>query len=69
MSEKQVGTVKWFSKEKGYGLIRSDSGADVYVHLSTIAEGGIHSLEDGERVEFTIEQGQKGPTAVNMRKL
>ncbi len=69
MSEKQEGTVKWFSNQKGYGFITPDGGADVFVHHSAIVEQGFRSLEEGERVEFTIEQGQKGPAAANVRKL
>lgn len=69
MSEKQVGTVKWFSNQKGYGFITPDGGADVFVHHSAIAEQGFRSLEEGDRVEFTIEQGQKGPAAANVRKI
>ncbi len=67
VSETQVGTVKWFSNQKGYGLITPDGGADVFVHHSAIVEQGFRSLEEGDRVEFTIEQGQKGPAAANVR--
>jgi CspA family cold shock protein len=69
MSERETGTVKWFSDQKGYGFIARDGGEDVFVHHSAIIEPGFRSLAEGERVEFTIEQGQKGPAAANVRKL
>jgi CspA family cold shock protein len=69
VNEKQVGTVNWFSNQKGYGFITLDGGKDVFVHHSAIVEHGFRSLEEGERVEFTIEQGQKGPAAANVRRL
>jgi CspA family cold shock protein len=69
MGETKTGTVKWFSDQKGYGFIAQDEGEDVFVHHSAIVEPGYRSLREGERVEFTIEQGQKGPAAANVRKL
>jgi CspA family cold shock protein len=69
MSETKTGTVKWFSDQKGYGFITVDGEKDVFVHHSAIAGGGFKSLREGERVEFTIEQGQKGPAAANVRTL
>lgn len=57
------GTVKWFNAEKGYGFIAVDGGADVFVHYSAIQMDGYRSLEEGQRVEFEISQGQKGPQA------
>jgi CspA family cold shock protein len=69
MSESKTGTVKWFSNQKGYGFITVDGGSDVFVHHSAIDEPGFRSLIEGERVEFTLEQGQKGPAAANVRKL
>ena len=69
MSESKSGTVKWFSDQKGYGFIEQDGGGDVFVHHSAIIEPGFRSLREGERVEFTVEQGQKGPAAANVRKL
>jgi len=57
------GTVKWFNAEKGYGFIAVDEGPDVYVHYSQIQMEGFRSLEDGQRVEFEISQGQKVPQA------
>jgi CspA family cold shock protein len=69
MSESKTGTVKWFNDQKGYGFIAQDDGPDVFVHYSAISEEGFRSLAEGERVEFNIEQGQKGPAAANVRKL
>ena len=57
------GTVKWFNAEKGYGFIAVDDGADVFVHYSAIQQDGYRSLDEGQRVEFEISQGQKGPQA------
>jgi cold shock protein len=62
------GTVKWFNAEKGYGFIAQDGGgADVFVHFSAIQSDGYRSLEQDQRVEFDITQGQKGPQAENVR--
>lgn len=61
------GTVKWFNAEKGYGFIAVDGGADVFVHFSAIQSDGYRSLDDGQRVEFDVAQGQKGPQAENVR--
>ena len=68
MSETIHGTVKWFSDQKGYGFIAREDGEDVFVHHSAIQEAGFRTLQEGERVEFVIEQGQKGPAAANVRK-
>ena len=57
------GTVKWFNSEKGYGFIAVDGGNDVFVHFSAILADGYKSLEDGQRVEFEVTQGPKGPQA------
>ena len=62
------GTVKWFNAEKGFGFIEQDGGgADVFVHHSAIAVEGYRSLDDNQRVEFDVSQGQKGPQAGNVR--
>jgi len=63
-----VGTVKWFNAEKGFGFITpDDGGADVFAHFSAIATSGYRSLDENQRVEFEIAQGQKGPQAANIR--
>jgi CspA family cold shock protein len=70
MSERITGTVKWFNGSKGYGFIApDDSSEDVFVHYSSIEGEGFRNLDEGERVEFTIEQGEKGLQATNVVKL
>lgn len=66
MSDRITGTVKWFNSSKGYGFLSQENGADVFVHYSAIRGDGYRSLEEGQTVEFTIEQGQKGPQASNV---
>jgi CspA family cold shock protein len=63
------GTVKWFSNEKGYGFIAREGADDVFVHHSKIEMEGYRSLTEGQRVEFEVEQGPKGPQATNVRML
>ena len=63
------GTVKWFNESKGFGFISQEGGPDVFVHYSAIASEGFRSLAEGDRVEFDVTQGQKGPQAANVRKL
>jgi CspA family cold shock protein len=60
MSERVLGTVKWFNGSKGYGFIEREDGDDVFVHYSAILGEGFRNLDEGQRVEFTIEQGPKG---------
>lgn len=63
MAERVTGTVKWFNATKGFGFIQQDEGEDVFVHFSAISGEGYKSLEEGQRVEFVVTQGQKGPQA------
>lgn len=63
MTEKVQGTVKWFNGSKGYGFIERSEGEDVFVHYNAIAGDGYRNLEEGQRVEFVVTQGQKGPQA------
>ena len=60
------GTVKWFNDRKGYGFIEQENGDDVFVHHSAINASGFKSLQEGDRVTFEIEEGQKGPAAANV---
>lgn len=61
-----TGTVKWFNDAKGFGFIEQESGPDVFAHFSAITGDGHKSLAEGQRVEFTVTQGQKGPQAENI---
>ena len=67
MSSRETGNVKWFNDAKGYGFIQREGGADVFVHYSAIQMDGYRTLEEGQRVEFEISQGQKGPQADMVR--
>ena len=60
------GTVKWFNETKGFGFIQQENGPDVFAHFSEIASSGFKTLMEGQQVEFSIAQGQKGPNAVNI---
>jgi CspA family cold shock protein len=64
-----TGIVKWFDNHKGYGFIEQEDGPDVFVHHSGINATGFKSLNDGDSVTFNVEQGQKGPAAVNVTKI
>ena len=66
MEERIIGTVKWFNGSKGYGFIEREDGDDVFVHYSEIQADGFRNLDEGQRVEFTITEGQKGPQASNV---
>ena len=63
MSNKVNGTVKWFNESKGYGFISQDGGPDVFAHFSSIQGDGFKTLKEGQKVEFIVTQGQKGPQA------
>lgn len=70
MSEERItGTVKWFNAQKGFGFIERQGGPDVFVHQSAIESSGYRELHEGERVEFTITQGEKGPQASRVVRL
>ncbi len=69
MSERMTGTVKWFNGAKGYGFIAREVGDDVFVHYSAIQGEGFRNLEEGQRVEFDVEQDRKGARAVNVSVL
>lgn len=62
-----TGTVKWFNDSKGFGFIQREDGPDVFVHFSAIAGDGFRSLQEGQRVEFEVTQGPKGPQASNVK--
>ena len=66
MSDTVKGTVKWFNESKGFGFIEQDSGPDVFAHYSSIVGSGFKTLTEGQQVEFSITQGQKGPQAENI---
>ena len=61
-----TGTVKWFNETKGFGFIEREDGPDVFVHFSSIKGGGFKTLSDGQKVQFTVTDGQKGPQAENV---
>ncbi len=65
----ETGTVKWFNRTKGFGFIEREEGEDVFVHFSAITTEGFKTLDEGDKVEFEITDGPKGPQAANVRKL
>lgn len=69
MEERKTGTVKWFNDQKGYGFILQENGADVFVHYSAIVSEGFKTLSEGQSVEYTLEEGPKGPAAANVHKV
>lgn len=69
MSERLKGTVKWFNETKGFGFIEQSNGPDVFAHFSAIQGSGFKTLAEGQEVEFSITQGQKGPQAENITPL
>jgi cold shock protein len=69
MGERKTGTVKWFNGEKGYGFISQSDGADLFVHFSEIQSKGFRTLQEGQRVDFIVGEGRKGPQAQEVRVL
>lgn len=70
MSNRETGIVKWFNDQKGFGFISPESGTkDIFVHHSAIMSDGFRSLAEGDRVEFSVEEGPKGPAAANVEKV
>jgi len=69
MAERIVGTVKWFNGTKGFGFISRENAPDVFVHYSAIQGDGFRNLDEGQKVEFEVEQGNKGPQAANVTVL
>lgn len=69
MEDREIGTVKWFNNAKGYGFIQRESGEDIFVHYSSIISEGYKSLKEGQKVEFNLGQGDKGPQAQEVHLL
>lgn len=67
MAAREQGVVKWFNNEKGFGFIQRENGPDVFVHFKAIVAEGYRSLSEGQRVEFTVTQGPKGPQAEDVK--
>ncbi len=67
MAERKEGTVKWFNNSKGYGFIEQEGGNDVFVHYQSILSDGYKTLEEGQKVEFTESEGEKGPQATEVK--
>ena len=66
MADRETGTVKWFNSQKGFGFITRDDGEDAFVHYSSIQNDGFKNLDEGDKVEFTMSEGEKGPQAVDV---
>jgi cold shock protein len=66
MSDSVIGTVKWFNETKGFGFIQQENGPDVFAHFREITGSGFKTLQEGQKVSFSVVQGQKGPNAVNI---
>ena len=69
MSDREVGTVKWFNDSKGFGFVGREDGDDVFVHYSAISGDGHRSLQEGQKVEFTVTKGKKGLQAEDVRRI
>jgi len=69
MAERKEGTVKWFNSAKGYGFIQQEDGEDLFVHFKSIVSDGYKTLEEGQKVEFTVGEGQKGPQAQDVKAI
>ena len=69
MAEREQGNVKWFDSRKGFGFIQREDGSDIFVHFSAIESEGFRTLQDGEKVEFAVEDGPKGPTAADVKRV
>jgi CspA family cold shock protein len=69
VAEREIGTVKWFNNDKGYGFIERDAGGDIFVHYSAIQGSGYRSLEDGQRVEFAVAEGPRGLQAQEVNRI
>ena len=69
MAEREQGTVKWFNSEKGYGFVTRQNGSDVFVHFSAIKKEGFKSLEEGQKVEFGVTDGDRGPQATDVTEV
>jgi CspA family cold shock protein len=69
MANASTGKVKWFNESKGFGFIEQDNGPDVFVHFSAISGSGFRTLTEGQRVQFNVTQGQKGPQAENVQPI
>ncbi|MCB0729815.1 MAG: cold-shock protein [Ignavibacteriae bacterium] len=67
MAERTTGTVKWFNSSKGYGFISQENGEDVFVHFQSIMSDGYKTLNENDKVEFTVSAGQKGPQATDVK--